>query len=89
MELEFFCLPEQAEHWFEYYINKSSKFVQDLGLSSENIKIRSHEKEELSHYSAGITDIEFNFPFGWGELLGLQTELISIYYHIQKLLVKI
>ncbi|BBU47359.1 glycine--tRNA ligase [Mycoplasmopsis felis] len=71
MELEFFCLPEQAEHWFEYYINKSSKFVQDLGLSSENIKIRSHEKEELSHYSAGTTDIEFNFPFGWGELLGI------------------
>ncbi|WP_318023589.1 glycine--tRNA ligase [Mycoplasmopsis canis] len=71
MELEFFTKPEEANQWFDYYVNKSYEFVQKLGLKKENVKLRKHEKEELSHYSAGTTDIEFKFPFGWGELLGV------------------
>ncbi|VEU58286.1 Glycine--tRNA ligase [Mycoplasmopsis gallinacea] len=71
MELEFFTKPEEASYWFDYYVQKAYNFVQKLGISKENIAIRPHEAEELSHYSAGTTDIEFKFPFGQGELLGV------------------
>ncbi|WBP84371.1 glycine--tRNA ligase [Mycoplasmopsis edwardii] len=71
MELEFFTKPEEADKWFKYYIDKAHQFVLKLGLKEENVKLRAHEKEELSHYSAGTTDIEYKFPFGWGELLGV------------------
>ncbi|AIA29421.1 glycyl-tRNA synthetase [Mycoplasmopsis californica] len=71
MELEVFCAPEQANELFEYYVNRAQKFTQILGLSNENTRLRIHEKEELSHYSTATTDIEYRFPFGWGELLGV------------------
>ncbi|WP_078746878.1 glycine--tRNA ligase [Mycoplasmopsis verecunda] len=71
MELEFFSKPEEANEWFNYYINKAYAFVQKLGIKSESIRIRAHEKEELAHYSDATSDIEFKFPFGWGELLGV------------------
>ncbi|WP_406614442.1 glycine--tRNA ligase [Mycoplasma corogypsi] len=71
MELEFFTMPQEASKWFEYYIQKAYKFVQNLGIKQESIRVRAHDAEELSHYSAGTSDIEFNFPFGWGELLGV------------------
>ncbi|MFV8475604.1 glycine--tRNA ligase [Mycoplasma sp. VS403A] len=71
MELEFFTKPEEANDWFEYYINKAYNFVQKLGIKQESIRIRAHEPEELSHYSDATSDIEFKFPFGWGELLGV------------------
>ncbi|TPR54041.1 glycine--tRNA ligase [Metamycoplasma neophronis] len=71
MELEFFCEPEDSEKFYYYWIDKCKKFVELLGLKNSNIRIRPHEKEELSHYSLGTSDIEYLFPFGWGELLGI------------------
>ncbi|QNM93960.1 glycine--tRNA ligase [Mycoplasma sp. Pen4] len=71
MELEFFTKPEEANQWFDYYVDKAYNFVQALGIQKDSIRIRAHDQEELAHYSAGTSDIEFQFPFGWGELLGI------------------
>ena len=71
MELEFFCKPGTDLDWFRYWKDYCHKFLLDLGMTEENIRLRDHEKAELSHYSAATTDIEFLFPFGWGELWGI------------------
>ena len=71
MELEFFCKPGTDLEWFEYWKNYCKSFLLSLGIKEENIRLRDHEKEELSHYSNATTDIEFVFPFGWGELWGI------------------
>lgn len=71
MELEFFCKPGTDLEWFEYWKEACRSFLLSLGLKEENLKLRDHEKEELSHYSNATTDIEFLFPFGWGELWGI------------------
>lgn len=71
MELEVFCSPEQVTETFDYYVNKCYEFAQKLGIRRESLRIRPHEKDELSHYSTATSDIEFTFPFGWGELLGI------------------
>ncbi|WP_406616760.1 glycine--tRNA ligase [Mycoplasmopsis adleri] len=71
MELEVFCHPTEANNTFKYYLNKAENFATFLGLSKENLRIRPHDKEELSHYSSATSDIEYLFPFGWGELLGV------------------
>ncbi|TPI01298.1 glycine--tRNA ligase, partial [Mycoplasma struthionis] len=71
MELEFFCEEESSDKYYQYWIQKCASFVKMLGLKNENIRIRPHEAEELSHYSKGTSDIEYLFPFGWGELLGI------------------
>ena len=71
MELEFFCKPGTDLEWFKYWKDACENFLLDLGLKKEHIKLRDHEKEELSHYSNATTDIEFLFPFGWGELWGI------------------
>lgn len=71
MELEFFCKPGTDLEWFKYWKDYCHNFLINLGLKSENIKLRDHSKEELSHYSNATTDIEFLFPFGWGELWGI------------------
>jgi len=71
MELEFFCKPGEDLEWFEYWRSFCKNWLLGLGISEEHIKLRDHEKEELSHYSNATTDIEFLFPFGWGELWGI------------------
>ncbi len=71
MELEFFCKPGEDLTWFSYWKDQCKHFLLSLGIKEENIKLRDHEKEELSHYSNATTDIEFLFPFGWGELWGI------------------
>lgn len=71
MELEFFCEKEMADKFYKYWIEKCKNFVTKLGLNPKNLRVRPHEKEELSHYSKGTSDIEYLFPFGWGELLGI------------------
>ena len=73
MELEFFCKPGTDLEWFHYYCDACMKFLGDLGLSKENLRLREHDKEELSHYSNGTSDIEYMFgdPIGWGELWGI------------------
>jgi len=71
MELEFFCEPGKDLEWFEYWKDFCYKWLLSLGLKEENLKLRDHSKEELSHYSNATTDIEYKFPFGWGELWGI------------------
>ncbi|MCG7345104.1 glycine--tRNA ligase [Sporosarcina sp. ACRSL] len=71
MELEFFCKPGEDMKWYEYWRDFSEKWLLDLGLTVENIRLREHNEEELSHYSKGTVDIEYKFPFGWGELWGI------------------
>lgn len=78
MELEFFCAPGTDLEWFEYWKDYCVNFLGALGMKKENVRLRDHEKEELSHYSNATTDIEYLFPFGWGELWVLRTELILI-----------
>ena len=71
MELEFFCKPGTDLEWYEYWKKYCENWLLSLGMKKENLRLREHSKEELSHYSAGTTDIEFLFPFGWGELWGI------------------
>ena len=71
MELEFFCEPGKDLEWFKYWKDFCHNWLLNLGLKDENLKLRDHEKEELSHYSNATTDIEYKFPFGWGELWGI------------------
>ena len=71
MELEFFCKPGTDLEWFEYWRKYCKEWLLHLNIKEENIRLRDHEKEELSHYSNATTDIEFLFPFGWGELWGI------------------
>ncbi len=71
MELEFFCKPGTDLEWHQYWKDFCKKWLLGLGMKEENIRLRDHSKEELSHYSNGTTDIEFAFPFGWGELWGI------------------
>lgn len=71
MEIEFFIKPGEDMQWFEYYKGNCKAFVEALGLKDENVRFRDHEKEELAFYSIATTDIEYLFPFGWGELMGI------------------
>ena len=71
MELEFFCKPGTDLEWFKYWKDYCKKFLLDLGMQEENIRLRDHSPEELVFYSKATTDIEFAFPFGWGELWGI------------------
>lgn len=71
MELEFFCKPGTDLEWHKYWKEFCEKWLLDLGMQKENIRLRDHSQKELSHYSNATTDIEFNFPFGWGELWGI------------------
>ena len=71
MELEFFCQPGTDLEWFQYWREFCRKWLVDLGLKEENLRLRDHEPEELAFYSKATTDFEFMFPFGWGELWGV------------------
>ena len=71
MEMEFFCKPGTDLEWFKYWKDYSENWLLSLGMKKENIRLRDHGKEELVFYSKATTDIEFNFPFGWGELWGI------------------
>ena len=71
MELEFFCKPGTDMEWFEYWRSFCRDWLLKLGIKEENLRLRDHSPEELCFYSKGTTDIEFLFPFGWGELWGI------------------
>lgn len=71
MELEFFCEPGTEIEWFDYWKQFCLDWLNDLGINQDNIKVRDHSEEELSHYSNATSDIEYLFPFGWGELWGI------------------
>ncbi|MDP7979301.1 glycine--tRNA ligase [Bacillus sp. WLY-B-L8] len=71
MELEFFCKPGEDLEWFTFWRNTCKNWLLTLGMNEESMRLRDHGEEELSHYSNATTDIEFKFPFGWGELWGI------------------
>ncbi len=71
MELEWFCKPEQAQEFFDYWQQERKKFYLALGIKAERIRLRPHKKDELAHYSTCCTDVEYHFPFGWQELEGI------------------
>ncbi|WNF37229.1 glycine--tRNA ligase [Bacillaceae bacterium IKA-2] len=71
MELEFFCKPGEDLKWFEFWKDTADKWLTALGMTKENVRMRDHNADELSHYSNATTDFEYNFPFGWGELWGI------------------
>ena len=71
MEIEFFCKEEDQEHWFNFWINKRLEWYKSLGISEDKLRIRPHEEDELAHYASKTSDIEFMYPWGWGELEGI------------------
>ena len=71
MEMEFFCRPEESAEWFEYWKSARFDWYTDLGMTAENLRLRDHESDELSHYSSGTADVEYLFPWGWDELEGV------------------
>jgi glycyl-tRNA synthetase len=71
MELEFFCKPDTDLEWFEYWRSFCYNWLLSLGMKEEELRLRDHDPAELAFYSKGTTDIEFMFPFGWGELWGI------------------
>jgi glycyl-tRNA synthetase len=71
MELEFFVPPSEGAKWYEYWCNERLNWYVELGIPRDLLRIRPHDADELSHYSAGTADVEFMFPWGWGELEGI------------------
>lgn len=71
MEIEFFCRPEDAAHWYGYWRNRRYQWYLGLGLKPSNLHLREHDQSELAHYAAGCADVEYDFPFGRSELEGI------------------
>jgi glycyl-tRNA synthetase len=71
MELEFFVPPAEAGTWFDYWTTERMNWYLGLGIPQDWLRLRAHEKEELSHYSSATSDVEFRYPWGWGELEGI------------------
>ncbi len=71
MEIEYFVRPDDVDGPFDAWVEDFKKFFKDLGVSDEKIRLRYHEKDELSHYSSKTVDFEYEYPFGWGELMGI------------------
>jgi glycyl-tRNA synthetase len=71
MELEFFCKPGEELKWYEYWKDVAKEWLVSLGMKEDNLRLREHDADELSHYSNATTDFEYKFPFGWGELWGI------------------
>lgn len=71
MEMEYFVPPDQAAKWYEYWCNERHQWYLDLGIGQSRLRLRDHDAAELSHYSSATADVEFLFPWGWGELEGI------------------
>ena len=71
MELEYFVPPDEAGKWFEYWTAERLAWYRDLGIPDDLLRLRAHDPEELSHYSSQTSDVEFRYPWGWGELEGI------------------
>jgi glycyl-tRNA synthetase len=71
MEIEFFCHPSSSQEWYRKWRDARFGWYRDMGIKSDNLRLREHEKDELSHYSVGTSDVEYLFPWGWGELEGI------------------
>ncbi|CAN5554637.1 glycine--tRNA ligase [soil metagenome] len=71
MEMEYFVPPDEAGHWYEYWCAERYRWYLDLGIPEDDLRLRPHEADELSHYSSGTSDVEYRFPWGWDELEGI------------------
>jgi glycyl-tRNA synthetase len=71
MELEFFVPPAEAEQWYGYWLKAREDWYTELGIRPDHLRVREHDKDELSHYSSGTSDVEYLFPMGWSELEGI------------------
>jgi glycyl-tRNA synthetase len=71
MEMEFFVPPDQAQQWFEHWLEQRMNWFTDLGIRPDHLRLRPHDADELSHYSSGTSDVEYLFPIGWSELEGI------------------
>ena len=71
MEMEFFVPPDQAEHWYQHWMQERFDWYVRLGIDPEHLRLRAHDADELSHYSSGTSDVEYLFPYGWSELEGI------------------
>jgi glycyl-tRNA synthetase len=71
MEMEYFCRPEESPEWYQYWQDQRFQWYLNLGMDPDNLRIRPHEPDELSHYSSGTVDIEYRFPWDWDELEGI------------------
>ncbi len=71
MEMEFFVPPSESAKWYDYWCETRMQWYINLGIPADMLRLRAHEADELSHYSSGTSDIEFRFPWGWGELEGI------------------
>ena len=71
MEMEYFVPPDEADKWFHYWLDERMRWYLDLGIPASKLRLRHHEADELSHYSAATADVEFLFPWGWDELEGI------------------
>ncbi|WRN75167.1 aminoacyl--tRNA ligase-related protein [Staphylococcus aureus] len=89
MELEFFCKPGEEIEWQNYWKTFASDWLTSLNMSSENMRLRDHDEDELSHYSNATTDIEYKFPFGWVSYGVSQVVQTSTYVNMLNTLVKI
>ena len=71
MEIEFFCKQEDQVEWFDYWVNKRMEWYKNIGIPDSSLRLREHENNELAHYASKTVDIEFLYPWGWGELEGI------------------
>ena len=71
MEIEYFCKKENENEWFDFWVNKRLEWYKGIGIPEEKLRLREHEENELAHYASKTVDIEFNYPWGWGELEGI------------------
>ena len=71
MEMEFFTQPEEADRWFDYWVDERRDWYLDLGMRASNLRLRAHHEDELAHYAVGTYDVEYRFPWGWDELEGI------------------
>ena len=71
MEIEFFCKGEDENKWFDYWVNKRLEWYKSIGIPEESLRLREHSENELAHYASKTVDIEFLYPWGWGELEGI------------------
>jgi glycyl-tRNA synthetase len=71
MEMEFFCTAQEADEWFAYWLDARFQWYVELGMTPENLRLRHHDADELSHYSSATADVEYEFPWGWDELEGI------------------
>ncbi len=71
MEIEFFCKQEDEDKWFDYWVNKRMNWYKSIGIPETHLRLREHSNDELAHYAKKTVDIEFKYPWGWGELEGI------------------